>query len=57
MLSLVLDAPTLLGYELESWRIPVEGTYEDMRIDGKAVIGIDFEANREALYDIIYGER
>ena len=57
MLSLVLDAPTLLGYELESWRIPVEGTYEDMRIDGKAVIGIDFEANRDALYDIIYGER
>ena len=26
-------------------------------LDGKAVIGIDFDANRDALYDIIYGER
>lgn len=57
MLSMILDSPKLLKYELESDRIPVEGTYKDMRIENKAVIGIDFPANREALREIIYGTR
>lgn len=57
LLSLVLESSKLLKYDLESDRIPVEGTYKDMRIEKRAVIGIDFAANREALWDIIYGTR
>ncbi len=57
MISLVLESSKLLKYDLESDRIPVEGTYKDMRIDKRAVIGIDFPANRQALQDIMYGTR
>jgi polyisoprenyl-teichoic acid--peptidoglycan teichoic acid transferase len=39
---------------ISTFRIPVEGTFEDRRIDGKGlVLWIDEEANREAFHEFI----
>ncbi len=53
-LSLLLNSGTYLSYDFESNRIPIEGTYKNARIDGRAVISIQFEPNRQALHDIIF---
>jgi LCP family protein required for cell wall assembly len=52
--SLLLNSASYLSYDFETNRIPIEGTYKNARIDGKAVITIEFEANRQALQDIIF---
>lgn len=57
MISLILDSGTILKYDLETDRIPVDGSFKDLVIGRKMVLGIDFEENRKALQDIIYGTR
>lgn len=54
--SLILSIPTVSGYELKQSRIPVDGSYTNLRIRGMAVLGIDFEENVKELYDTIYAE-
>ena len=39
----------------EELRLPVEGTYHDVRLRGMLVTQIDLEANTEALRKFIYG--
>lgn len=55
ILSLMMNALSYLQYDLESYRIPVDGSYENMRINGMAVLGIDLKKNQEALQEFIYG--
>lgn len=55
LLDLVLHAPTYLGYERVQLRIPANGTYKNMRVGGRAVLGIDFEENRNIMIEEIYG--
>lgn len=54
--SLILSIPTVSGYEIKQNRIPVEGSYNNLRIRGMSVLGIDFEKNIQELYDTIYNE-
>ena len=54
--SLLLNAPSYLGYELVSFRVPIDGSYRNMNINRRSVLGIDFAANREALITTIYGQ-
>lgn len=43
-------------YELVGLRIPVDGTITDRVIDGMMVLDIDFEPNRRAWREAVYGE-
>jgi LCP family protein required for cell wall assembly len=52
--SLLLNSASYMSYDFETNRIPIEGTYENARINGMAVITIEFEPNRQALQDIIF---
>ena len=56
ILSLLTKAINLKEYSMESMAIPVEGTWEYVTIDEKAVIKIDFAENAKAWYNKIIGE-
>lgn len=49
---LSLQAGKLLGYELISGTVPVEGSYQDATIRGMSVLSIDFEENRRYLKEL-----
>lgn len=53
IVSLMFKVMTYLQYDLDSLRIPVEGSYNSMRVDGMAVLGIDLKKNQEALAEFI----
>ncbi len=52
--SLVLNAPFMIRYERMSAGLPLEGTWWNETIDSMAVLGIDFDANREYLKENLY---
>lgn len=49
ILSLGLKAVNYLGYDMESHRLPIDGSYQNMQINGMSVLGIDLKANQDAL--------
>ncbi|MDF2537556.1 MAG: hypothetical protein K0S76_577 [Herbinix sp.] len=55
LFAFILSLPIYKDYELKQFRIPMKDTYTDMRIQGKQVLGIDFEKNIDALWTKIYG--
>lgn len=57
ILSLLLHSGEYLDYELVSSRIPVDGSWKNLRIRGMAVLGIDFAENKDRWYELVYGER
>ncbi|NMA95293.1 MAG: LCP family protein [Clostridiales bacterium] len=46
-----------VGRDIEQLRLPAEGTYEQRRIRGMAVLVPDMEKNRQILREFIYGEK
>lgn len=54
--GLILQAPSMLTYEMVQGSIPLEGTYTDANIRGMAVLEVDFEANKEYIQSEIYGK-
>ncbi len=54
MISQILSLPNYLDYGLDSWSVPVPGSYENVKIRGMQVLGIDFEKNIEELNRRIY---
>lgn len=48
ILFLILVFATMDQYETSSFALPVEGTYQYKRINGKEVIAVDYAANRAA---------
>lgn len=54
--SMILSLPSYAKYDLQQWSIPVNGSYSNLRIEGMAVLGIDFERNigelQRRIYDI-----
>ncbi|MBE6936771.1 MAG: LytR family transcriptional regulator [Ruminococcaceae bacterium] len=56
LLSWVVLAPSMLNYELETYRVPIDGSYEDVTIGGAQMLSVDFDANIRELHRIIYGE-
>ena len=54
--GLVLRSATFLGYDIEQSSIPLEGTYKNATIRDMAVLEVDFEANKQFLHEILYGE-
>lgn len=55
VLFLLLKGPVFLQYDLKSLRIPADGTYESLRVNGMEVLGVDLEENRKLLEEEIYG--
>lgn len=53
---LCLEAVKLPGYEITQGSVPVEGSYQNAKIRGMAVLEVDFEKNRNYLRDSLYGE-
>ncbi len=39
--------------EVETLRIPVDGTYQDLRVDGSAVLGVDIATNKEEIHEFL----
>lgn len=56
VLSLMLHAGTYLNYDIESARIPIDGSWQNLNIRGMAVLGIDFGENKEYWLEQVYGE-
>lgn len=54
VLAMMLKVPAYLNYDLNSQRIPVDGSYQSLRIRGMAVLGIDFDKNVQLLEETIY---
>lgn len=55
-LSLLTTAAQTGNYDLQSARIPADGTWSDTTVDGMAVLELDFEANTGYLQKLLYGE-
>ena len=55
ILSSLVEAVDWLGYEIKDLRLPVEGSYETMRVNKMSVLGIDLQKNYDALAQNIYG--
>ncbi len=55
MLSMLSNAPTYLGYELKSYRIPVDGSWKYATVRKMSVLQVDFDKNIDALEKIING--
>ena len=56
VLSLVVNAPEYLKYDLHSQRVPIDGSYTYMTVRGASVLGVDFAKNKEFWYRTVYGE-
>lgn len=56
LITLTASAPSILRYDLVTFRVPADGTYRNMNISGRAVLGIDFRRNRALLMQRIYGD-
>ncbi len=56
VLSLLLQSPQLLGYELVSNRVPYDGMYTSAVIDRRSVLCLDWSRNIAEMNRIIYGQ-
>ncbi len=54
--GLLLRGGEYLDYELETLRLPVDGSYRSIMTDGKSVLSVDLEQNRLAWRAAVYGE-
>lgn len=52
--DILLHAIEYLGYDMQTCRIPVDGSYEGLMINGMSVLGIDFETNIQYWYETVY---
>ncbi|SHO49587.1 LCP family protein [Anaerocolumna xylanovorans] len=55
--SMILSLPKYAGYDIRQCHIPVDNSYEFMRIRGMDVITLDFDKNIKALKEQIYPDR
>ena len=53
IVALMFKVMTYLKYDLESFRLPVDGSYTHMRVNGMSVLGIDLKKNQEALAEFV----
>lgn len=56
ILSLTWNFKDYIRYDIESWSIPVAGSYQPVQIRKMEVLAIDFSKNIEELKNRIYGE-
>lgn len=54
ILSFLLMMPTYMNYNQTEYNIPIEKSYESFELEGREVLGIDFEKNIKALRIYLY---
>ena len=54
--QLSLQVINLTRYKLEQTRIPIDGSYQNAKIDGKSVLQVNFAKNQEFIRRVLYGE-
>lgn len=53
--ALIIEAPSLVGKEMDQMTIPKKGTYGGMTgMGGRSLFAVDFTANAETLQDFLY---
>lgn len=55
LIDLILHSVSYLSYDRVQLRIPADHTFSNMRINGMAVLGINFGENKQIMIDTIYG--
>ena len=55
IMSIAMSLYSMNVSEIEQYRIPLDGAYTPMYINGMAVLVPDLEKNRQFLWEIIYG--
>ena len=45
-----------MDYDMQGMRIPVDGAWQDLNLDGIWYVDIDLNANARYLHDFIYGD-
>lgn len=56
VLSLLFHANEYLNYDRDSGRIPFDGSWQNRKVRGMAVLEVDFHANKEYWRKRVYGE-
>lgn len=56
LLKLLMNAVTYLNYDMVSSRIPYDGMYQSMTIEGQGMLVPDWNATINQLYNTIYGQ-
>ena len=56
ILSWMVLAPKVLQYDFQTYRIPIEDSYQGVTIGGASMLSLDFDMNIAELHRIIYGE-
>lgn len=57
VMSLIVNSPEYLSYDLESYRIPIDHSYSYVDLEsGAAVLGVNFRMNKKFWYEKVYGE-
>ena len=56
VLGLIIDLPTLISYNIGSERIPYDGLYQSMNINGQGMLVPDWESTIQKLQSTIYAE-
>ena len=54
--SLLKDVVFMGTTDVEQLRIPVDGTYKNGSVNGQLILEIDFEANKKAMNEYIFGK-
>ena len=55
VMSLLLELPSFMGYEIVSSRIPYDGLFQSMNIGGQGMLVPNWSATIERLHQTIYG--
>ena len=55
MAMLVLKSLGYMGYDMEEMRIPIDDSYSSQYFGSQQALSIDFDANKKALKEFIYG--
>lgn len=54
IISQILSLSDYMDYDYNSFGIPMEGTYENLKICGMQILAIDFEENIKKLQELLY---
>lgn len=56
VMGLLVNSPTYLTYEVETFRVPDEGTYRYEQAGDAEVLSVNFRMNRNRWHKLVYGE-
>ena len=56
VLSMLMQTPEFLEYDMVSARMPIDGSFKYMTVRKMSVLGVDFAKNRKYWYKTVYGE-